>query len=102
MRPNYAEAHNSRGVGLGKLHRYEEALAAYEQSLALRPDLKNPLHNKACAYSLMGRGASALEWLERAIAADATYRDMARTDQDYAFLRDHSEYGPRFREIVGE
>ena len=102
LRPDHPRAHDGRGVALAHLGRHEEALAAHDRALNLRPGLASPLYNKACTLSLMEDGDSALEWLGRAIAADATNRVTARTDEDFAFLRDHPDYGPRFQELVGE
>lgn len=40
----------------------------------------------------MGDRDGALEWLKKAIALDAKYREMAKTDEDFAGLRDEPEF----------
>ena len=102
LRPDYPVAHGNQGIALIWLGRYEEALKALDRALALRPDYATAMYNKACAYSRLEDGEAALEWLARAIEGDEKDRAEARTEEDFAFLREHSEYGPLFRELVGE
>ena len=39
MRPDFVEALNNRGNGLMEMKRFEEALASYDEALAIRPDM---------------------------------------------------------------
>jgi len=48
-----------RGVALGELARYEEAIRAFEQAAELRPDAAEPWEDLAEVYTRQGRGADA-------------------------------------------
>ena len=102
LRPDFPEVLNNRGVALAKMERYDEGLKDYDRALELKPDYMSPLYNRACAYSLMSWFQESLRDLDAAIKGDEKYRQMARTDEDFEGLRNNPEYGPRFRELVGE
>ena len=55
------------------------------------------LYNLACAESMSGRTAEALEHLRRSVANGERFRELARTDTDFDPIRDE----PGFAEIVG-
>ncbi|MEM9212998.1 MAG: tetratricopeptide repeat protein [Cyanobacteria bacterium P01_F01_bin.150] len=96
FRPNMHEAWSNRGVSLDDLGRREEAIVSYDKALEFKPDFSSAMYNKACSLSLMGDRDGALEWLKKAIALDAKYREMAKTDEDFSELRDD----PRFQKLV--
>jgi hypothetical protein len=75
---------------------YEGALAVVRQTLDEYPG--NPLahYNIACMKSLLGRPDGALEHLRAAIEGHADFVSNARTDDDFASLRED----PRFKELV--
>ena len=102
LRPNQAKTISSRGVALRYLQRFQEAEQEYDRALAVDPSYWSAVYNKACMQSMLQQGREALQLLARAIAGDQKFRKMARTDADLAFLRDHPDFGPRFRELVGE
>jgi hypothetical protein len=54
-------------------------------------------YNLACAEVLSGEPDSALDHLRRAIELEERFREFARTDDDFAAIRDRAE----FRELVG-
>jgi len=102
LKPNDTQGLNNRISTLIHLTRYEEALEYSDAALGIYPNLTSIMYNKACALSKLERGESALESLGKVIEADQQYREMARTEADFMFLRDHPDFGPRFRELVGE
>ncbi len=77
---------------------YEGALQIVRQALEEYPG--NPLahYNVACMTSLLGRPDDAIEHLQAALDGHPDYAENARTDDDFAPLRDD----PRFKELVGE
>ena len=60
MRPGDAEILNNRGNALHGLVRYEEALSAYDQALAARPDYTAALNNRGNALQSLKRHEEAL------------------------------------------
>ena len=60
---------NNRGNALQGLMRYDEALAAYDQALALKPDYAEALNNRGSALQQMKRHEEALASYDRALSA---------------------------------
>jgi tetratricopeptide (TPR) repeat protein len=60
------------------------------------PDAGVVLYNLACAETLAGEPDQALEHLRRSIELEERFREYARTDEDFATIRDR----PEFRELV--
>ncbi len=52
-RADGAEGHYNRGNALARLQRLEEAIAAYDQALALNPDMQDAAFNKALLEDLL-------------------------------------------------
>ena len=96
-----AVSHVNRASALIHLGRYEEGLAACEEALRIQPSDLAAIYGKACALSRLQRGEAALLWLRQATEANPIFREWARQDEDFTFLRDHPEYGPRFWKLVG-
>ena len=102
VRPDLAEAWSNWSARLLYCWRYfpdraplEEARVKAERAEALKPG--SGAYNLACAESLLGNAEAALDWLERAIAADSTAARNAHADGDFDPIRSH----PRFKELVG-
>ncbi|MBN1262421.1 MAG: hypothetical protein JXB35_17205, partial [Anaerolineae bacterium] len=72
----------------------ECAIEYHEQALAIAREIGdrqgegNHTYNTACAHALLNHTAEACAWLEKAIALDAKYCQMARTDSDFDAIRD--------------
>lgn len=75
---------------------YEGALRVAEQILDEYPGNGLAHFNIACMQSLLGRKDEALEHLGAALEAAPTLVENARTDEDFAPIRDE----PRFKELV--
>lgn len=76
---------------------YDKAAEALEAALAEYPDDPAVLYNLACAESMSGRTADALEHLRRSVELGERFRELARTDTDFDPVRDEAE----FRQLVG-
>src|SRR5207302_7561136 len=63
----FAEALNNRGATLSALKRDAEALASYDQALALRPAFADALQNRGAALLYLGRHEAAIQALEQAL-----------------------------------
>jgi uncharacterized Ntn-hydrolase superfamily protein len=84
-------------TGLYERREWAAAIAATEAALAQFPEEPILLYNLACYESLDGRREAAVAHLGAALAADATMRETARADSDFAALADDSS----FRALVG-
>jgi tetratricopeptide (TPR) repeat protein len=89
-------------VGLGwcrkRTGRLDLALEAMERLLEARPGEGIGLYNLACYCALAGQRERALTLLERSIAVERQYRELAIGEEDFDTLRDD----PGFVSIVEE
>lgn len=76
---------------------YDKAIEALEELLAENPDDGVVLYNLACAKSLSGHSAEAIEHLRRSVELEERFRELARTDTDLDPIRDEAE----FKQLVG-
>jgi tetratricopeptide (TPR) repeat protein len=70
----------------------DRGAAVFLEALERHPGNSNVLYNLACFESLAGRPDDALAHLTEAIELDPRMREWARTDEDFAAIRDD----PRF------
>jgi len=70
----------------------DRGAAVFLQALERHPGNSNVLYNLACFESLAGRPDDALAHLTEAIELDPRMREWARTDEDFAAIRED----PRF------
>jgi Flp pilus assembly protein TadD len=66
--PTAAEYHANLGLALAAMNQFSQAIAAYQQAIALRPDFPDALNNLGKAHDLSGQTAQAVECYRRAIA----------------------------------
>jgi tetratricopeptide (TPR) repeat protein len=95
LKPDSAEAFNSRGNALRKLHRLEEALASYDQAIALKPSYAGAFNNRGTTLHELKRLDEALVNFDQAIALNPgkalvfnnrgnALRDLNRLDEAVA------------------
>jgi quercetin dioxygenase-like cupin family protein len=72
--------------------RLDEAKRYLEEGLEAKPGSPALLYNLACLEALTGEHEAALEHLDAAVSAHERFREYARTDEDFASIRDD----PRF------
>ena len=77
---------------------YDKAAAVLEEALAEYPGDPALLYNLACAESMCGRTAEAIQHLRRSVEAEngERFRELARTDTDFDPIRDE----PEFQQLV--
>ena len=92
INPDYHQAWSNRGLSLLYVKRFEEAIESFDKALEINPDDASTIYNKACCLSLMGDRIAALHWLEKAITLNSKYRELAKTDDDFASLRDNEQF----------
>ena len=71
---------------------YDAYLAELEAALERRPDQPGALYHVACAEALAGRADDAVEHLRRALELRPELGEHARTDEDFASLRDRPDW----------
>jgi tetratricopeptide (TPR) repeat protein len=76
---------------------YAAAADLGRELLADHPEYVDVFYNLACAESLAGRAADAIEHLRHAIEGWEEFRDYAKGDSDFDPIRDE----PAFKELVG-
>lgn len=82
LEPNGLAEVNNYGNILFVQGRYEEARQAYLKAVEIDPAHASPYYNLACVASLQGDASAAAEALESAIARNAAFRELARSDPD--------------------
>jgi tetratricopeptide (TPR) repeat protein len=77
---------------------YAEAADRGREIAEANPQYAGLFYNLACAESLAGRPADAIEHLGRAIELSERFRSFAKGDSDFDPIRDE----PGFKELVGD
>jgi len=80
------------GQGLLRVRRLDEAIDAFEQSIARGENLGPSMYNIACAYSLKHDAASGMTWLRKAIENGYSDEKHMLRDSDLALLRSQKEF----------
>jgi len=96
--PN-ADVYNNMGTILEALGQTGEALAWYDRSLGIRPDVPRTLTNKAMVLTELRRFDEAIAAYDRAVAVDASYVEAAWNLALLHMLRGNFEAGWRGREV---
>jgi len=76
LKPDFGDAHNSRGIALKQLGRLDEALASYDRALGFAPRLFHAHINRANLLQKLDRFDEALASYDRAIAITADFPDV--------------------------
>jgi len=82
----------SKGVALSKLGRHEEAIGCWDSLVQINRNNATGWYNKACFEAKMGYTDAALESLYKAIQIDKKTALEAKTEQDFADLRNDERF----------
>jgi tetratricopeptide (TPR) repeat protein len=93
-----ADALQSKAMEHLRKKEYEKSIEAYRKYLELEPDDEIALYNLACAYSLAGRKAEAVECLRKAVEAGYADFDHIQSDTDLDGIRGEEGYKKLFEE----
>jgi tetratricopeptide (TPR) repeat protein len=91
-----ASAWQAKGATLARMNRHEEAQAAFDRALRIRPDYLVAWWHRGCDNAVAGRVEEALRDLRHAIAIDSTVMSWPFEDACWDSLRDD----PRLRELT--
>jgi predicted O-linked N-acetylglucosamine transferase (SPINDLY family) len=75
INPDYAQAHNNRGIALQYLRRFDEALASYERALAIDPAYPDALNGRGVALRDLKRYEEALASYGKALSLNPNYAE---------------------------
>jgi tetratricopeptide (TPR) repeat protein len=92
----WADASTYLALALARAGKPNDARHEIKRALKLEPERADIAYNAACAYSLIGDIALALQWLETAVERGHQELWWARVDPDLDPLREL----PRFKEIM--
>ena len=81
-----------RGMELHNDGRYDEAIAAFQESIENGEKVEASTYNIACGYALKGDKGRALEWLEKAMDAGFELEKYIDHDDDLDDLRSDPRY----------
>jgi adenylate cyclase len=96
--PTLALAHATKGKILAEMGRYDEALAAHEESLRLEPDSFDVQFHFGLTCMKLGRDEAAIEHLERAAQLlETDYVVLNLVAQCYKALGQHDEFNSAAR-----
>ncbi len=95
-----ADAETLQRRAIEHLHKkeYDKSIEAYRKYLELEPGDEIALYNLACAYSLAGKKAEAVECLRKAIEAGYTNFDHIQRDTDLDNIRGEEGYKKLFED----
>ena len=65
----------------------ERAIAEYNNAIELDPGLASAYYNLACAYAMIEDSDAAINWLDKAIEMEESFRDLAKNDADFDSIR---------------
>jgi tetratricopeptide (TPR) repeat protein len=68
LKPDYAEAHNGRGIALANSQRSGEAVSSFDKAIALKPDYAEAYNNYGLVLQDLNRFDEALAQFDKAIA----------------------------------
>ncbi|MGE3536530.1 MAG: tetratricopeptide repeat protein [Candidatus Tectimicrobiota bacterium] len=86
--PDYAKARNNLGSTYMQLAMYEQAIEELQRALRSADGASLAYYNLACVYARKGDSVTAAEYLRQAILLEPQARTWARTDADFARVRD--------------
>ena len=92
-----ADVHISRGIAYRREEKFEQAMAEFEQAVAISPDNADAWYHHGLAWGLMGEHGRAVADFTRAIALAPEYAD-AYNCRGYALLC-LGEYGLALRDL---
>lgn len=88
LNPDRGDYFNGLGLVFYRAKSYEQALKAFNSSTEIDPNDATARYNMACVLSIMGRADDAMTSLGEALALDPRLALNAKSDADFAGLRE--------------
>ena len=92
FRPNNATAWACKASTLARMRRHEEAQAAYEQALILKPKYPSALWHRAADCAVSGNKERALFFLKQTIDLDTNYKHYSLEDDCFKDLWNDQDF----------
>jgi tetratricopeptide (TPR) repeat protein len=70
----------------------DRALNMFNRAIEVDPNFATSYYNVSCIHATRKEKDKALEYLKRAISLDQNYRDKAKRDKDFDYLRGEKEF----------
>lgn len=70
----------------------QKALSMFQQAIEVDPNFATSYYNVSCIYAIQHEKEKAIEHLKKGIALDQIYKEKARKDKDFDFLRGGKEF----------
>ena len=80
------------GLAFYRMKRREEALKVFSQATKIDPTDATARYNEACMLAMLGKVEQALGSLEEALNLDPKLGENAKTDADFALLRNNPQF----------
>ena len=87
---------DNKGCAYFKQGKYAEALDAVNKAIEINPQYANAIYNKGIYCLLQNNVDDGLKLLKESFEIDSSYREMAKTDNDFDSIRDD----PRFQTLI--
>ena len=87
---------DNKGYAYFKQEKYAEALDAVNKAIEINPQYANAIYNKGGYCLLQNNVDDGLKLLKESFEIDSSYREMAKTDNDFDSIRDD----PRFQALI--
>ncbi len=97
LNPLDVKARNNLGSSYMQLTMNDHAMAAFQEVLRLDSSYSLAYYNLACVHARTGNVESSAAYLQQAMAIEPDARAWARTDSDFAVVRNT----PEFRQLLG-
>ena len=92
LQPSHLKARNNLGIAYMQLAMDDRAIDSFEEVLRLDSTYGLAYYNLACVHARAGNAAEAADFLQRAAAIEPRAREWARTDGDFARVRDTAQF----------
>lgn len=89
--PN-ARSHNNLGNIYARQHKYDLAIASYKEATCVDPNDAGVYYNLAVVYSLKNEKGLSIESLQKAVALNRIYLEVAKADSSFNNIRGSPEF----------